>query len=352
MRYPKFLKPGGQIGLIAPSFGCTTQPYRTLFDEAQKQWHEAGYGIVLGPNCYADKGIGKSNTPEACAAEVNDFFLGDKSDVIISCGGGETMCEDLPYIDFDAISLAEPKWFMGYSDNTNLTFTLPVLCDTAAVYGPCAASFGMRERHSCIDDAFGILTGSTLSVHNYDKWELAEAETPEGTEPDPLAPYNLTEDFKLRSFIGFDEVRGGARAIEFSGRLIGGCLDCLSNLVGTPYDRVEQFVARYAADGILWYLEACDLNVMSIRRALWQLDQAGWFEHASGFILGRPRLYTDTWGDFDHVAAAVSILGRHGVPIILDLDIGHLPPAMPIISGAVGHAVTEGNTFTMKYELR
>ena len=33
---------------------------------------------------------------------------------------------------------AKPKWFMGYSDNTNLTFLLTTLCDTAAIYGPLA----------------------------------------------------------------------------------------------------------------------------------------------------------------------------------------------------------------------
>lgn len=53
------------------------------------------------------------------------------------------MCEVLDYVDFDRIRKAEPKWYMGYSDNTNLVFLLTTLCDTAAVYGPCAGSFGM-----------------------------------------------------------------------------------------------------------------------------------------------------------------------------------------------------------------
>lgn len=351
MRYPEFLTSGGRIGLIAPSFGCTTEPYRSLFEAVQRQWSEAGYGLVLGPNCYSDCGIGKSNTPEACAAEVNDFFINDKSDVIVSCGGGETMCEDLPFIDFDKIAESIPKWYMGYSDNTNLTFTLPTMCDTAAIYGPCAGTFGMRPMHESLKDAFDMLCGKQLTVHNYDKWELESEEITEGEE-NPFAPYNLTEDFKLRSFIGNNEILGENECIEFKGRLIGGCLDCLSNLVGTRFDKVSQFSARYANDGILWYLEACDLNVMSIRRAFWQLDQAGWFNHASGFIIGRPRLFNDAWDEFDHIAAVMGVLGKYNVPVILDLDIGHLPPMMPIISGAIGHVRVEGNSFTMKHELR
>ena len=348
MRYPEFLKDGGRIGFIAPSFGCATEPYKSLFAAAQERFKGMGYGIVLGPNACADAGIGKSNTPELCGAEINDFFLNDRSDAIISCGGGETMCEDLPFVDFDAISKAVPKWFIGYSDNTNLTFTLPVLADTAAIYGPCVSDFGMGELHPSLNDAFGVMCGKVSEVHNYDKWEKEQLKS----EENPFATYNVTEDFKLRAFMGPNEITASVGACKVQGRLIGGCLDCLANLVGTPFDRVSDFAARYADDGILWFMEACDLNVMSIRRALWNLDQAGWFEHASGFLIGRPLQYDDAWGDFDRIAAVVGMLGKYNVPIILDLDIGHLPPMMPIVSGALGSATVEGNTFKMQYEFK
>lgn len=32
MRYPEFLKDRGTIGFVAPSMGCTTEPYRSAFD--------------------------------------------------------------------------------------------------------------------------------------------------------------------------------------------------------------------------------------------------------------------------------------------------------------------------------
>ncbi|MBO7634080.1 MAG: LD-carboxypeptidase, partial [Lachnospiraceae bacterium] len=69
MRYPEFLKDGGRIGFIAPSFGCATEPYKSLFAAAQERFKGMGYGIVLGPNACADAGIGNSNTPELCGAE-------------------------------------------------------------------------------------------------------------------------------------------------------------------------------------------------------------------------------------------------------------------------------------------
>lgn len=65
----------------------------------------------------------------------------------------------------------EPKVVLGYSDNTNLIFLLATLCDTAAIYGPCAAAFGMEPWHDSLKDAMGILKGNIKSVHNYEQWE-------------------------------------------------------------------------------------------------------------------------------------------------------------------------------------
>ena len=58
MRFPENLKKGGTIGFVAPSFGCTTEPYKSAFANAQKKWKEMGYQLDLGPNCYAEHGIG------------------------------------------------------------------------------------------------------------------------------------------------------------------------------------------------------------------------------------------------------------------------------------------------------
>lgn len=124
MRYPKFLPENGTIGFVAPSFGCATEPYYTAFLNAQKKFQKMGYGLDLGPNCYVAKGIGISNTPQACGKELTDYYCSVDNDILISCGGGEMMCETMNFVDFEKIKSAEPKWYMGYSDNTNFTFLL------------------------------------------------------------------------------------------------------------------------------------------------------------------------------------------------------------------------------------
>ena len=126
--------------------------------------------------------------------------------------------------------------------------------------------------------------------------------------------------------------------------LLGGCLDCLSILCGTKFDQVEQFNEKYKEDGILWFLESCDLNPMGIRRALWQLDEAGWLKYTKGFLIGRPYCYGEDFFGMDQYMAVLGILSKYNVPVIMDVDIGHLPPMMPLVCGSKAKVKVEGNS--------
>ena len=341
MRYPKNLQQGGTIGFLAPSFGCATEPYESAFRNALKKWEQQGYQIKLGSNCYANEGVGISNTPGKCGKEVMEMFASN-ADVLISCGGGELMCEILPYVNFSRLAEMEPKWFMGYSDNTNLTYLLATLTDTASVYGPCASSFGMEPLHESLEDAFNVLTGECRTVGEYDLWEKEELKDAEH----PLLPYNVTEPLKIRRFFGNREL-AEAEEVTFSGRLLGGCMDCLITLLGTRFDQTREFIEKYKDDGILWFLEACDLNVFGIRRAMWQMEEAGWLEHVSGFLIGRPG-NGEAMMNLDAYAAVLEVAGRKGVPVIMDVDLGHMPPMMPLIVGSVARVVSRGNHITVE----
>ncbi len=343
MRYPGFLSSGGKIGFIAPSFGCATEPYKSAFDNALSVFHKMGYETDLGPNCYEEKGIGISNEPEMCGEELNNAFINSDCDVIISCGGGELMCTILPFVDFGGIRNSKPKWYMGFSDNTNYVFLSAVLMDTAAIYGPCASSFGMEPWHKAIGDAFDIITGKASKVSGYDGWERDRGKN----EETPLAPYNITEKTE---YVFYPE--GMKKGVSFEGRLIGGCLDCLSNLRGTVYDKVSDFNERYKEDGIIWFLEACDLNVMDINRTIWALDSAGWFKYVKGFLIGRPVCIGQEMMGLDHINAVTKILAKYNVPIIMDLDIGHMSPMMPLIVGSYAHVKASGDDFEIGFELK
>lgn len=359
MRYPAFLKENGTIGFVAPSFGCATEPYKSGFLNAQKRWREQGFGLRLGPNCYVETGVGISNTPKKCGEELTAYYCDKNNDCLISCGGGELMCEILDYVDFKQIRQADPKWYLGYSDNTNFTFLLTTLCDVASVYGPCAAAFGMEPLHPSLHDAMLFLRGKKMAMQGYDKWERESRKD----EEHPYEPYNLTETSVIKYYLpdGRTNVESMQRTGEngmreedaFSGRLLGGCMDCLVNLLGTKYDRVTDFTERYREDGIIWFLEACDLNLMGIRRAMWQMEHAGWFKYCKGFLVGRPRLGmgVEEFGINSYQAVCEMLYSYH-VPVLMDLDIGHLPPAMPLVCGSMAKVASDGNTYRVEMDLK
>ena len=226
--------------------------------------------------------------------------------------------------------------------------------DTAAIYGPCAAAFGMEPWHASIQDAWNLLCGKTDTVHSYDLWEKESRKD----EEHPLLPYNVTEPVEIKTYIckegqaidvDWDEQDDVSKMVELEGRLIGGCMDILQMYPGTTYDKVKEFNEKYKQDGFIWFLESCDLNIMSIRRAIWQMKQAGWFEHLKGFLIGRPLCFGEEAFGIDQYRAVTDMLSEYNVPIIMDLDIGHLAPMMPMICGATAKVTIKGNDVTIQY---
>lgn len=346
MKYPNFLKENATIGFVAPSFGCATEPYKTAFTHALEKWKAMGYKVDLGTNCYASSGIGISNTPQLCGKELNEWYLSDKNDALISCGGGELMCEVVPYIDFARLKKAKPKWYMGFSDNTNFVFLSAILLDTAAIYGPCASSFGMEPWHASIQDAWDLLCGKIDTIKGYDLWEKEGIKD----EEHPLLPYHVTEPVQMKTYVCKNKIaEQTTEKIELTGRLLGGCLDILQMYPGTTYDKVKQFNETYKEDGIIWFLESCDLNIMSIRRAIWQLKEAGWFSYVKGFLIGRPLCFGEEAFGIDQYRAVTDLLCEYEVPIIMDVNIGHLPPMMPIISGSTVKVTVDKNQMEVQY---
>lgn len=224
--------------------------------------------------------------------------------------------------------------------------------------------------HQSLVDAAGILTGAingeptdpatgadtrVYEFSGYGMWERDGGRD----EEHPYAPYNLTEKSVLHRYIGDGQPmprdpadRTEPATVKMHGRLLGGCLDCLVNLCGTKYDHVGRFNRKYSEDGVLWFLEACDLNVMSIRRAVWELEHAGWFDAASGFIIGRPMHFDEPMMGLDQYMAVYDIISSHRVPILMDADVGHLSPMVPLITGSLAEVNSTGNEWRVEMALK
>jgi len=340
MRYPRFLPAHGTVGLVAPSLGIAGQPYTRRYDSACAIFTARGHLLKEGP-CVHGFSHAQSAPAADRGAEMTAMMTAKDVDAVISVAGGEMMVEMLPYVDFARLRRAAPRWYMGFSDNTCMTFALNVLCDTASLYGSNFPSFGMRQWDRSLREAYQIMSGRRLSQTSYPRYQLIDLK---GRRGHALDGYNATEKAAVKSLYTSGDLR-------VRGRLIGGCLDVLQLLVGTPYDKVSRFVDRYHDDGILWYLEACDLNVFSISRALWQLRQAGWLRGCSGILLGRP-LHPESLMDVGLAEAYHRALDGLDVPVVYDMDFGHLPPCWTIVSGSVAQVTVQGRKAAIEYQLR
>lgn len=331
LRRPSPLAKGDALAFVAPSFGVVSEPYASRMEASLKNLEKEGFSTRVYPNVYKNDGIAGSASSSERGKEINEAFS-SSAKAIFSVGGGETMIEILPFVDFKAIEKGEAKFFMGYSDNTNLTFLLNVLCGMVSIYGPHAASFYARPFRCAERDALRLLKGET-HFEGYPKYSITRSDPQH-----PLYRYRLTQE-KVITPIGYEA--------PFKGTLLGGCLDCLVSLCGTRFDKVKEFNADHE-EGIIWFLESCDLNAISVRRSLFQLKEAGWFENAKGFLIGRP-LHREEVFETTPFASFLDLLGGLNAPILYSVDLGHIPPSLPLLSGAYAEAKLVGGNLVIDY---
>lgn len=316
MKQPDFLYKGDTIDRIAPSFGITTEPYITRFKNALDVFKKLGYSLRLGKNVYRADGLASSASPKERAEEFRTAYFSD-SKLLLSVGGGEREVDRLPYLDFKKIKEAKPKWFLGSSDNTNLAFTLTTIAGVMSIYSSNAPSYFSFPLCYAEKDAIRRLSGEK-EYKGYSYF------SPPFETNNPLEPLHLTEK-KIITPIHYQS--------EVKGTRIGGCLDCLLTLCGTRFDQRKEFQSKHK-EGLIFYLESCDLNPLAIYRGLIQLREAGWFNNTNRFLFGRPLCQKQEILSIDSKKAIFTALEGFHKPRLLDVDLGHIPPSLPFKNGA------------------
>lgn len=342
MKQAPFISKNQKITMIAPSFGVTTEPYLTRYTQAKKNLKRLGFQIEEGSCVNLAEGVVASSSPEKRAKEFMDAYESDSS-LILSVGGGELMDEILPNVDFDKIKNLPPKWFIGFSDNTNLTYTLTTITDLITIYGPCAPSFFEKPIRLNQLDSLRML-GGEKDFSGYEKWNKPnfkkKFDPNVKKEINPLHRFRYISKKIITPYNWTDDVEG---------RLLGGCLDCLSMICGTRFDKTKEFISKHP-EGIIWYLEACDLSPLGIRRVLFQLKEAGWFDNAKAFLIGRPLCWDNAPFGLDRFEAVKGVLSSFNVPILFDIDLGHYSPSLPIKNGAYAKVSYNNSNIHFEYK--
>ena len=313
MIYPKFLKKNDTIGITAVSAGIEGEKLKQL-DLSEENIRAQGYKIIETKNVRAGGIV--SSSGEERAAQLKDLFEDDTVQMVLCATGGDFLIDMLPYVDYGAIK-ANPKWIQGYSDPTSLLYSVTTLLDIATIYGFNSGGYGMNKLHKSHEDSFAILCGDVV--------EQGSFEFHEGKKDGKLDGYVLTEPVYWKNL--------NNEEVNVKGRLIGGCMECLADIIGTPYDGTERFLERYKDDGIIWYFDIFGLRAEQVYNTLWHMKHTGWFESAVGFMFGRV-MFPGTFLDMTYEEAIVRALGD--VPIVFNMDIGHVAPRMTVINGAIG----------------
>jgi muramoyltetrapeptide carboxypeptidase LdcA involved in peptidoglycan recycling len=226
----------------------------------------------------------------------------------------------LPYLNLDE---ENAKWVQGYSDVSLLLYYITTRWQIATLNGANVKSFGMEPLHESLVKNLEIVQNVACSKQkSFDKFEGARFDS-----ENPYDPFHLTDDVCYKALYPEKET-------EVRGRVIGGCLDVLGVLFGTPFDYTTQFCEKFS-EGMLWYIDNCEMNLAEFRRRIWQANLNGWFENVKGFLIGRTPVAKE-YIDYTYEEMLHDCFDKYNVPVFYDVDIGHVAPQWTMINGALG----------------
>ena len=341
MIYPNFLKKGDCIGVPAPSSGAYDDLHVIKYKNSKKKLEENGFRCILSENINVSE-KGRSAPAKVRADEINEMFENKDIDFIMCAAGGDFLVEMLPYVDFEKL-VKKPKFVQGFSDPTGLLFPITTQYDIATIYGNNFGEYGVEEYDTSVVENLEIIQGNLIKQNNYDMYEneRANIENPTGFEG-----YNFTDKVEWKWFNS-----NGENSVKFKGRIIGGCLDIISELAGTKYDGTNQYIEKYKNDGIIWYFDNCELSMEELIRTLWKLNELEYFKYCKGIIFGRNGIEKSCYGYTMEETLKDSVIAYLNVPIIYDADISHKGPCMTIINGAIATISYYDNKGSIEFEL-
>jgi muramoyltetrapeptide carboxypeptidase LdcA involved in peptidoglycan recycling len=325
---PARLKPGDTIGIVSPSWGgAGLFPQRV--QRGLQHLQTLGFQVRLAPHALNQAGC-VSDTPEHRARDIHSMFADPCIQAVVAAIGGDHSCHLLPLLDFDLIA-SNPKIFMGFSDITVLnlaiwsktgltTFNGPALLPDFAEY-PQMLSYTEHYFLKAVTGAMpvGLVKPSPDWTEEFLDW---------GATSELLRPRQ-----RLLSK-GWTWLKGD----QAEGRLVGGCLESLQHLRGTPYWPDWQ-------DAIFFFETSEDKpSPETVDGILMDYENMGVFEQIRGLLVGRPMRYTeDEKGSLRDVI--LERVRRYTFPIITDMDFGHTSPQFTLPIGCMARIDSPNQRF-------
>jgi muramoyltetrapeptide carboxypeptidase len=308
--HPPALKIGSTLALFSPS-----SPGIALFPKRLQRGVEAleslGFQVKVPESAFKQYGY-TAGTAEERASELIRLFEDNNVDGIVCSIGGFNSSDILPLLEYSIIS-KHPKVFAGYSDVTALLLGIYARTNLVTFHAPAVLS-EWADSPKPLDytvKSFRDLTELRSNLGRYqppDEWTNEFLDWRKGED-------NHAKNMYLNQ--GWKVLKEGSTV----GRLMGGNVETLNLLIGTPY--CPDF------SGSILFLEATDAEAYlpRLHRALMHLSLCGVFMKISGLLIGKcPDAYSVSGIDLETVISTLT--DNLNIPIVLDIDLGHTDPML------------------------
>ena len=313
---PRALRPGDKIAAISLSRGWSSAFPQAYQDGKRRLQETFGVEVIESRHALKDTPWLEAH-PEARAADLMEVLRDPSIQGIISTIGGDDSIRILPFLDYSVIR-ENPKVFLGYSDSTVTHFAF-LKAGVTSFYGPSLMA-GFDENGGLspymaesVRQMLFNPSPSPLISPNSDGWTIASWDWGDERRNEKTRQH--------RPSTGWRWLQGSG---QHRGRLIGGCLDVIDWIRGTPV-WPEPSVLR---DSILFLETSEDQpSPTLVTYMLRSLAAAGALNDVQGILYGRP--YGDEAGFQAYDDALLRVLAElklTTLPVVTRMDFGHTDP--------------------------
>ena len=260
-----------------------------------------GFKPRLAPRALDVRGSYLAGTREDRLQDFHTMFLDDEVKAIFCSGGGYASIQLLPDIDWDIIE-KHPKIFVGFSDITTLLTAITEKTGLITFHGPTV------EQGLSMETKSGKFTVKNL------KQAVMKG-----------------EPGKLSGHTEWKALRSG----RVEGITVGGNLNVLLSLMGTPYEPKW--------DGKILFWEEVHETVEGLDNYLWRLRIAKVFKKIEGMVIGKITELqpideeTESWPNLDKPPTIEDVIMKategFNFPILYGVDFGHDVPSLTLPVG-------------------
>jgi muramoyltetrapeptide carboxypeptidase LdcA involved in peptidoglycan recycling len=331
-KLPQRLNPGDKIAVLSPSAGL---PY--LFPWVYEQGLDRISGqFLLEPVEYPT--VLKSpdflsDNPKVRAADINAAFADPSIKAIFATIGGLDQIRILPFLDKGIIS-ANPKIFMGYSDNTNLHLFLWNLGIISYYGGAVMCQFAMGGgMHDYTVDAIqkALFSSSIGEIYAAPEWSDVDLDWSDKE--------NLNIKRPMHKGNGWHWHNNQNELIQ--GRLWGGCLEVLNMHLS-----VRSYLPAFEQlDDTILYIETSEEMPAEgfVYRFIASLGEIGLLQRFRAILMAYPKAqYLGNQPPEGREAfminqqnAVISALRDYNskIPVVFNMNFGHTDPQLIIPNG-------------------